>query len=53
MSWLSAWLKKGFSIRITLPWPGEKDLPNRDPYRPKPDDIKEIIKNMDKQKEKR
>jgi hypothetical protein len=31
MSWFSSWwvnwLKRGFSFRVTRPWPGEKDLP--------------------------
>ncbi len=43
MSWLSAWLKKGFRFSKTLIWPGKKGLP--DPNTWDPDVSKETINN--------
>ncbi|GEM_PF-4813492 len=41
MSWLSVWLKKGVRVSKSLPWFGEKGLP--DPNRWNPDVSKETI----------
>jgi len=52
MSWFSNWLKKGFKFKITLPWPGEKNL--KKPKEPKPvdkHDTLDMIDRMNKKKE--
>lgn len=52
MSWLSSCLKKGFKIKLTLPWLGEKNL--KDPKEPKPvdkQDTLDMIDRMNKKKE--
>lgn len=41
MSWISAWLKKGIRVSKSLPWLGEKGLP--DPNKWNPDVSKETI----------
>lgn len=50
MSWLSAWLKKGFRVVINLTWPGEKGLKDPDNYKERKDAIEEIIEGIDKRK---
>jgi hypothetical protein len=50
MSWFSTWIKNGFKIKITFPWPGEKKLKEPDNYKKRKDAVEEIIESMDKKK---
>jgi len=51
MSWISEFLRRGFKIKITIPWPGEKGMKEPDNYKERKDAVEEILEGMDKRKQ--